>query len=205
MIINKKILALCDIASKDGYRPVLNAIKFEKDRAVATDSYSLMVIPLQQIDPTDLPEISGQVYSPEIDCVINAVEVSEVAKSIKKNNMDLSWAETAWSVASGDDKTVKFFTTDLDTRSYKEVRKVEGNYPEYNKVLDPALEKKAVVEISVNPARLVKMLNAMIKAGASKDGYVTLKVSGALDPLVIKANQGTEEIATGLIMPVRTT
>ncbi len=194
MRINKKILGLVDIVSKEPYRQALTGIRFENGKAIATDGYKLLILELDKTDINDLPKIGGQ-EAIELDNVtVPSKDIKIIAKSIKKSK-NIALLNLAWNVKAEDGK-VRFITTDLDTNEIFDSKLIEVDYPKYEKILPT---KKPKFKIGVSVEHLEAMATAMRKSGAD---IITLEFNKPLDPIVLKAKDYDKNIY-GLIMPVR--
>lgn len=203
MIIDKKILGVCQIASKDVWRPALAGVRIHKGKVVATDGYSLIIaqLPDQSIEE-NLPAIDGQKYQKVDNALLNAQDLANVAKSIKHHNK-LDALNHAW-VVQADEGSVRFVTTDLAVNTQMDLPRVVADYPKYENLVDEAVARKKSHKITVNITKLKTMLDSFIKAGVDKEGMVELDVpDDRTKPLVLRAKDNKQKDLFGLIMAIR--
>ncbi|HZE87067.1 MAG TPA: hypothetical protein VE090_02555 [Methylomirabilota bacterium] len=202
MKIDKRILGVCDIASKESARPQLASVRFENGKAVATDGYSLMVIEQEKIEDDEIPKVAGFDYVSVDGLSLPAQPLAKFVKEIKRNKF-LPVLSTGWTVRNEEGR-VTLATTDLEETSIKEMKQPEGEYPNYQKVIDGEMKKEPVVKISFDPIKMILLLQAMVKAGATSCRPVTVRVSGDLNPIIITTQDGQEREIFALLMPMRT-
>lgn len=200
MKIDKRFLGLCEIAGNDA-RPILSGIKFEKNRAVATDGFRLMIIQLEQdISKDDTPIITGQEESDPGECVLPAKGVADILKQIRSNK-NIEVLNTAWTVPT-QDPWVRFVTTNIDTNTYKELKKIEGDYPKYESVLKIE-EKHSIAEVEISAKMLADTLKSMIRAGIGWNDGVQIKIFGANEAVIITGKDHKQREIKAVVMPRR--
>lgn len=200
-IIDKVILAACQIASKDDSRPVLSGIKFEKDRAVATDGFRLITVTYPDQDPNDMPQLGERVLNDE-EVVLPAKNVEAALKRIPKNpNLPILNCAV---IEKEKDGVVTITSTDLNSFSEEKVRKIDGTYPEYQKILDSTKAKEVTAKFSVNAQLMSETLKAMATAlkYLGNATTVAVEVRGSNDPILITCESKERKIEA-LVMPVR--
>ncbi|MFA5013985.1 MAG: hypothetical protein WC549_00395 [Actinomycetota bacterium] len=201
MILDKKIMGVCSIASTDETRPILTGVLLKDNKAIATDGYSLIETELPHIDnvETKLPPTGNQYINGET-MLISAVQLSKVLTNIP-NKPKLPILGYAWTAKSSNEKTVKIVSSDLETTNAPEIMTIEGNYPDYNKV-KPVTEVKA--KITVNAKYLIKLLQAVIKTDPDQiNNIVTIEVRSEKEPIVIKNGNGENSKTYAMQMPCR--
>jgi DNA polymerase III sliding clamp (beta) subunit (PCNA family) len=196
---NKNNLAVANIASKSSIKPELASVLFEKDATVATDSFKLVRITTpKDLNFDDYPTDNGKSFKPVDGVMLKANHVKTVkppklTPALKKSIPELDTVV----VNDLDDDAVEFVTTDCEVMDKKRVFKVNGTYPKYEQVI-PKTEPTAAVMINVD--HLLQTLQ-VLKNVTDGFGTLELEVRGVHEPVIIKANNGTQE-GLGLVMPM---
>ena len=204
MLLDKKITALCSIASKEEGRPILQSIKLANSKAITTDGFRLLEIELPKWEgyQEELPSTGHDPLVNDEPYLILASELKKALDMIPKKST-LPILGYAWTAKSSMENTVKIVSTDLSTLNAPEIRLVEGSFPETEKVKPTG---KSVFEISVNAVLLAELLTAMVKAGAGENSNNPVKLKFYLDkPIMLEAATQDKRKITGLLMPVRET
>ena len=190
--LDKKVLAVASIASKNSARPVLCGVLFRDGKMVATDSYKLLEIGLDQnLDASEFPVSDQQVMQNEANFILPA----ESLKKIKFNKK----AQDAFPILSNAvfvdeaDKHVSILTSDLVEESKIKIPKIEGNFPPLSKIFPEGEGASVVVDIKY----LKEMVWAFEKAGCKS---VKLTTYGKLQGLVLTHKDNN---VRGVIMPQR--
>jgi len=202
MIIDKRIIGVAMATSKDEIRPVLASVKFKDGKQIGTDGFYMLMIQEKNVDKADIPIIEDKKYEPVEEAMIPAKELIAFAKKIKKSNT-LPILENAWTIPT-EEGSIKLITTDLDNSSYLQTRKVAGEYPNVDKIIDEAKAKKPVIEINFSPKKMRELLQAMEKAGLDQ-GYsmVTMQLTGVNDAIVLTGNDSEKREVFGMLMPMK--
>lgn len=196
---NKASLGVVDFCSKDKNNPVLNSVFFDKNITVATDGYMMMVVENDKtIKNEDFPETNNELGSIE-GKMMRAEDVKEVIKSIpKKQSMPI--LNYAAPIKTEDDK-VGLVTTNLEIENTKIARTVEGEYPNYKKIMDNHKTPKATVRLN---ARLLRTVcDYFCKYALENNEYIDIEVGTELDPVRFGGTTVEGQKINGLIMPVR--
>jgi len=196
MLYNQNCVNICKFASKSETRPELAGVFFKTDRVVITDGFRLieMTVP-SDIKIEDYPKVQGKSamrgFKPFI---ISAKELSKI--KIPKNKTLFILNNIA--VNYVDDQRVELMTTNLETADIKSFKRIDGQFPDYEKIF-PTGEVKA--EISCNGEMLAEMLEVMSKLD-NNNKTVKIKFYGDNIPLVLEAKNNNQE-ARSLLMPLR--
>ncbi|RAN77987.1 hypothetical protein B5P43_18320 [Bacillus sp. SRB_336] len=190
MLINKNHLKTRWTASNDTTRPVLTTIQIRTDGdeviAAATDGYILSEVRERTPSEEEFPKVTNSVAVTET--VILATTAASISAAIKKNN---SLPIMNYARVGSDGITV----TNLEQTQEFSDRPVEGKFPDYQKLIPPSDQAKAVVNI--NPALLEKLLKVF-----KGEGSVRLEIHGLLSPVVLRAAHD-ELTITGVVMPLK--
>ncbi len=200
MLLDKKLTAVCTIASKEEGRPVLQAVKLANGKATATDGFRLLEIDLPKWDKyeEELPTTGHEPLTNDEPYQILATELKK-ALDLIPTKTTLPILQHAWTAKGTRENTVKIISTNLETTNSPEFTLVEGNYPEVDKIKP---QEAPVFEISVNAKLLAELLQAMVKAEPLAN---TVKMS-FYDPLKVvklEAQDFDKRNIVGYIMPVR--
>lgn len=195
MLYNKINLEVSRFASTNESRPELTGVFFTKDKVVATDSFKLVEITTPRgLKVEDYPKVNGKAamrgFKPFI---VPAKELSKIKISSNKdlpmlNNMAVSYV---------DDKRVDFITTDLESVQVKSLRRIDGQYPDYERVF-PKSKPKA--EVLINGDFLAEVAELLAKTNKLRS--IRVKFYGENMPLVIESS-GEEQTARAMVMPMR--
>ena len=196
MLFNKHNFAVAKFASKGTTRPELEGVFFKADKTVATDSFQLVEISTPKVKVEDFPAVQGKVIMRGFKPFIVST------KGLKDIKFPNNGAVQSLPILSNagikhiDENSVEFITTDLEVSNSVSVRRIQGEFPEYESIIptgDP------VVEVIVNAQYLADMLQVL---GALDSGsHVKIKIYGKDKPLVIEA--GKEQKGRGLLMPIK--
>jgi len=195
MLYNKLNLAVAKIASTNDSRPELASVLFTKDKTAATDSFRLIEITVDNsVRVEDYPKIEGKDVIKEITPFLVSAKALKEIKPVKSKTMPIL---NYVAITFADDKQVEFSATNLETVERKMLRKVEGTFPEYEKVI-PTDEPKA--KITLNANYLLDVL--AILAEVNKQGTVEIEFYEDGKPLLLKASNGSQS-ARALVMPLK--
>lgn len=195
MLLNQNNLNVCKIASKSETRPELAGVFITKDKTVATDSFRLIEMSTpSNIKAEDYPKVQGKTamrgFKPFI---ISAKELSKI--KIPKNK-SLPIVENI-AISHVDNTHVELMTTDLETADIKSFRKIDGTFPDYEKIF-PKENPKAEVEL--NAEYLAEVCEVLSKINNLKS--VKIKFYGDNMPLVLEA-KNQDQASRAMIMPLR--
>lgn len=188
MLISKHHLLTRHTASADQSRPLLTAIEIFKQGeevvAVATDGYILSEV--RETVPSDegFPgDASG------VDKVrLTAKSAAKMSSALKPNKL---LPVLGYANATSDGIVV----TDLEHMVTFNDAEIEGNYPDYAKLIPDS--KAATATVRVNPEYLMKALKPF-----KGEHSVELETHGELKPVVIRSSSAGRTIL-GVVMPVR--
>jgi|ERR1700719_4025520 len=198
MILDKKIAAICPIASKEATRPVLGSIYINNGKAIATDGFALIEVglPKEQTEE-DIPDIPGVQLSTETKLLIPAKPLESALKLIPKK-ASLPILTKAWTAKGSQDNSIKIISTDLTTTNAPEIMQTIGEFPHTEKV-KPQTQPQATV--SFDPEKMITLLTAMVKAGTNRKG-VTIEIREKLQPIVLTSQDDEEKDIYAILMPL---
>lgn len=202
MILNKTLLAHSKIASRDDLRPILQAIKIENGtHAVSTDGFKLLKTPLPQVEFSDLPNMPGYKNVDIKDALIPMKSLETAIKQIPKKST-LPILQNTWTVESAQEETIRLISTDLESVNVPEIRKIEGEFPNYQIIIDSVEEEPIKSKIAVNAQLMVEIMQAFVLAGVANN-IVTMEIRSSDKAIIIRGENEGKEKVLGLIMPVR--
>jgi len=185
-LLTKDILIASSVASKSNIKPELSSVKITNDEIIATDSFKAIII--KRDDDVSIEEYPGGDKAKLSDdgVLIDATQVLKKLKFHKIKNIPIL-SEKAIIIEK--ENTVDIQTTDLETIDTVSFRKVNGNYPSFDKLI-PTDED--FIKIKLSPTLLREII------GCFKDD-MSIEIEVRKDkPIVIKSGN-----KTGLLMPMR--
>ena len=196
MLYNNNNLNITKIASKNENRPELTGVFFKSDKTVATDTFRLIEMSTpSNVKPEDYPKLpSGKTAMR--GCKPFIVSAKELSKIKIPNNKTLPIVNHL-AIGHVDDQRVELLTTDLETEQVKSLRRIDGNFPDYEKLFPV---DKPIAEVELNADYLSELLNIMGKLNNLKS--VKIKFHGPDKPLVLEAS-GPDQKARGMLMLLR--
>lgn len=194
MLWNKHNLTVAKFAAKNGIREELASMYFLKDKTVATDTFRLLEVSVPaDVKIEDFPQVQGK--SAMRGCEPFLVDARSVA-SIKLPKSKLPILQHC-TIKHCDKQYVEFLTTDGEIAESKTLRRIDGQFPDYEQIF-PKDEPKA--EVYINGKMLGELLTAMSEL--SEDKGVTIRFFGEENPLVLLAESKVQK-ARGIMMPMR--
>jgi len=202
MIYNKNNLLVHNIASTDESRPELNSLLFLPDRTVSTDSYKLLEVKNNStISSEDIPILpSGNkplVNFAKKGYIIPVKAVKKVLSNIP-SKPSLPILKNCWFTTGADPKVSNISTTDLEQADTVSVRGIDGQYPDYKKIM-PDISKDHR-KITVNAKYLRDLCNTISKMSIDN---IDIYIKGSTDPITIKAKTDNDQTVTGLLIPIK--
>jgi len=213
MYLNKANLELAALACTDAGRTNLAVLRVEPTRTIATDGHVLGIVDVPALDPKDYPAVGGLT---ETDAAFEACSIPVPAarallKAIPKARhqpiLRNAKVDVAASNANG---TFRAVTTDLETTTPIEARKVDETFPDIAQVM-PTGEPR--LRVAFDAALLAHVLSTAVKMGLpGKNNAVTLeffrdhnasKDTATPQPLKITGKTTEGQAITFLVMPCR--
>ena len=209
-LFSRTLKALAQFLSKDGTRPILGAVHITPTKVIATDSYKLAVITYDTgTNPENFPKIGDRTVTAELSPVnINGKQFLKALADIpavrrKKSRTGrltgilpiLGYA----AVVGSDESSVHIATTDLDQSTVRMVKRVEGTFPDYTKLL-PDSDDEPAATIAFNVGFLAEVAKAFKDFGAD---LVEVELRGAMKPGYFKATNKLDQTMEVILMPVR--
>lgn len=201
MNINKLNLEISQCASKEEGRYHLNGVHFTKDYTESTNGHVLgrITYPTQM----DIEELPAQIKSDLKDKIDDFIVPLRGIKDLKfPQKVILPILQYVYVDVESTNKNgvARFSSTDLETTPVTEIRKIDGEFPETDRVWPK--EEEAVFEICIDSNYLKIM--ADIASKFSKHGGCKLTFYGIDSPVKIHAyNSDTDQTFTGVIMPMK--
>ncbi len=194
MLYNKHNFAVAKFTGKSGVRLELKGVFFTSTKTVATDSFKLVEINAPKVNAEDFPVVQGKsIMRGFKPFIVSAKGLRDI--KFPKRPPHLSVLENA-GIKHISENTVEFITTDLESSNSVSVRRIQGEFPEYESIIPTG---KPVVEVIVNAQYLVDMLQVL--GALDNNRLVKIKLYGKEKPLVIEA--GKDQKGRGLLMPIK--
>jgi hypothetical protein len=201
---NKENFAVAKVASKDEQRYRINSIYCHPKYTVGCDGYALMIVTAPKVDIKEMPTPSeGELTDQFKPFILELEDAQKIEKSIPKK-VDIPILKHV-AVIKSEDKNAfaKLFTTDLQIQNIIVSKKVEGEYPQFGKVLPKG---KPVKTIRVQTKLLRNLLSAIEEAqGPAKMPYVDLQIYDDEEgPIRLSScNQNTNQKITAVLMTMK--
>jgi DNA polymerase III sliding clamp (beta) subunit (PCNA family) len=186
MKLDKAILALRYVVSREETRVNLSGIYLEPTGAVATDGHMLATIEAPKVELAD-GETEPEPLKP---CILANADAEAIAKALPKRSHNpaelLASIDTATSNANG---TLKVSTGSATF----EPRKVNGEFPDYRQVIPSS---PVVFRVSFN----ADYLASLVKVAKAADGssVVTLEFTGDKDTGKPSSSSSSKEPAESI-------
>lgn len=185
---NKLNLAVGKVASKTSIKPELGSIAFYGNKTVATDSFRLL-------------EVSAPGAALEEPVMLNANHLKGNFKMTPdKERMKFDKEYKAAMKQNG-------FLVELDEIKKKSgAEPIEGTFPKYEDILEPAFKREDDIKFSINGKYLAEMLTIM--AGTNKFAQVEFSIPQGQGKAIVltaktaKTKDSESQIVRGLIMPM---
>jgi len=164
MLIPKKSLLVIKAASTDQTRFILNGVHITPDGSgIATDGHILFKhTPDELSDPKDYPAIEGVNLTDETPLqpfTLSSDSIQALLKAIpKKSHLPILSNIALDTKATNNNSSAVMAVTDLETSQVFKPKKIEGDYPDYEKVI-PSETPKVVIGFIVET--LTKALQTM--------------------------------------------
>jgi len=202
MLYNKDNFAIKNFTSESENRPEIAGIFVTQKETVATDSYVLARVSVENSNIQDFPEIPNKRIPRGFSSfILPADKAGDVTKIFNKPNQNLPILDYAV-ISMKKDDMVEIGTTDLE--SYKSVmgKITEGKFPDYKQI---SVKKGKYNSITVNAKYLAKIASFL-------SSFVDQKTDVTIDfpvdpekPLFFNAKKTTGQVAEVILMPIRTT
>lgn len=192
--LSKDLLLAAKFASKNPSRPVLTSVMVTNEKIVATDSYKLIEITHKTEDSADFPVVPGVKLVQELEAPILLPAKDLLAKLKFPTKAPLLILENG-ALCNDSEKTIGIVTSDLDTSTTLQFKKVEGNYPDYSHIMP---QEPPVQTILMDAELLIEALQAF------KDGdtnLVELQFFSNVRPLILLGKATENENKKALVMP----
>jgi len=207
-IYNKNNLAIAGACSADSVRPEISGVLFKKDRTVATDSYMMIEVvnPAEMLaSESEYPAIPNEkhfVNFPKSGLIIPAVSVNKVKKNLAEvKNQILPILQNCVFLSPRTAGISLIASTDLEKTDIVSVKSIDGQYPNYNRILQNI--KGANISVSLDIAKLKQIIDILSTMNLLLDGRIKITVNEKNEPFVIKAETKENQQITAVIMPLR--
>ena len=202
---NRENFSVAKIASKDQGRYHLNGIYCHPKFTVGSDGKTLMIVTTpKKVDIKEMPIPTGEELIDKFDpFILDLKDAQKIEKSIPKKSPLPILQHIVILKSESESPFVKLFTTDLQSQNITVSKKIDGEYPEFGKVLPKG---KPIKVIRVQTKLLKALLDAIeIAQGSVEMPYVDLKIyDNGMGPIGLKSiNNNTGQRITAVLMPIR--
>lgn len=208
-MFNKNNLLIHSIANKnDNGKIILQGVKFEKDKTVATDGYKLIEVknPDEMLDDKEFPQINEDnktIKFNENGCIIPTKSIKKVLSNLTNKNPNLPILNNCIFLNSNKENS-KIATTDLEQIDIVKVRNIIGDYPDCNEIIPKNIDNKEYIKIIVNIKFLKEIIETISKMNLSSQNInLYLSSENKEKPIIIKTNTKEKQNITALLMPVK--
>ena len=209
MLYNRSHLSVRHACSTDETRYNLCGVHFLADGTTeATNGDWLLRAKPHKQDMEEFPATATAgipAHPPELEpFILPRDTVDALVKRLPKKQMALpilsnALLDVARANGNGD---ACFITTDLETQEMTKGRKIDGEFPNTDKVI-PAADKKPTATFGVNLKYLAACYKAVVEFGGKQHTNVKIEIFGELEPIRLTySNPDTGELLA-VIMPVR--
>lgn len=205
-MLNKHNLAIASLASKDQSRFTLNGILVRPDCTVVTDGHQLTMVTTPKDDIESFPELPGAApacrdFKPFI---LPSAAAADVAKSLPKGRKTKTLPILNNAAVSADTREGDYavlMTTDLETARPFRVRKMAGNFPDFERVIPKRSD--STFRIRFNAELLVRVLNQCVSLmSEERIPMVELSFTDSAGPVRIDCESAdTGQKMTSVVMP----
>lgn len=213
MMYNKNNLAIHRIAGIDESRPVLAGVRFESNATVATDGYKLMIVETpKDSDDQAVDGLDGiRIKQGHDNVVIDRNTVAKIERELPKKPL-FEWLRGTFFTATSDSQVAELMTTDGVNHTKHIAKPIEGEYPDYAKIIP---KDKPAVTVAVNSKLLKQIIDtfcAMDLRGTAHiikiqlfDNHAGIDSPTSLMPMSITAETIEGQNVQAVLMPIRTT
>ena len=194
--LSKDLLLAAKFASKNPSRPVLTSVMVTNEKIVATDSFKLIEITHKTEDSADFPTVPGVKLVQELEAPVLLPAKDLLAKLKFPIKAPLPILENG-ALCNDSEKTIGIVTSDLDTSTTLQFKKVEGDFPDYSRIMP---QEPPVQTILMDAEILIEALQAF------KDGntnLVELQFFSDVRPLMLLGKTEENENKKALVMPCK--
>lgn len=215
-MLNKHNLSLASLASKETSRFTLNGILVTPTETVETDGHQLCTVSMQKTDTEAVPSPTGVDFAAVADWkpfILPAGEALDIAKALPKKST-IPILQNAFIGSKTDvNGTAQIAVTNLDQFRVFNPRKLEGNFPDWKRVIPKPEENPPALCVSIDAALLARVLKQVESfRGDVRQPFCRMyfwgdkKESGVLlcnNAIRIDADNDTGQHFTGVVMPGR--
>ena len=207
LLLSRANLELAALASSDSTRTNLAGLYVTPECTVATDGHALGIVDAPQTDGADFPRVAGMEPQPAETlkpCIIPTDGAKRMVKALPRRSrvpvLEHACVDVAHSNVNG---TFRAVTTDLETTTPIEVRKVDGEFPMYSQVIPGG---EPVFSIGFDTCLLRRVLDVAVKCkGRDYKGAAGFRFDfyGPDAPVKITGTNDGGQRLTFLVMPYR--
>ncbi len=207
-MLNKHNLNIAALASKEASRFSLAGIHVSKERTAVTDGHVLMTVTRPTCAAATFPTPPGapEATDEHKPFIMPTADALAIAKQLPKKSSIPVILNAAICVESPADssRVVRILTTDLERSQTNNVRPVDGNFPDIQRVMPDASKSK--FRICLDVTKLISVLQQFDKfaneAGPNHKP-VRLYFTDNQHAVRIDADGGDGQHMTGVVMPFR--
>ena len=204
-LLPRYLKAIAPFISRDETRAVLTAVHLTPTEVVATDSYRMVRIGYEGMDPADYPRIGSQkALAEDVTANVDGKTFIEALSSVparttSRRNFALPILRQVAVMEDGD-HFVTFGVTDLNQSTLFVARKVEGQFPAHEQLWPDPVKDPPRAQVALNARFLADMAKAAKDFGSE---VVHIEIRSSLKPVMFSATNDEGGTFSGLQMPVR--
>lgn len=198
-LFNKHNFQIADFCAKESSRAELNGIFIEPQRTTATDSFTLISVstptgfkidnyPSMPNKPTPKENFKPFILPAEDGKALTKLLSRKVSVPILENAV----------ILRSDNETAEIGATDLQSFQSITPKIIQGEFPKFNDIL---VERGSFIEISVNPAYLVKIGQFFSKFLIDKT--LKIKIPKEVDRPIFFYGKTEKQSVVAVLMPVK--
>jgi len=187
MKLKSEHLAVLAAASTDDTRVVLCGLAVYPDHVVATDSYGLVAV----------QRLPGDQSVTDFETILPASFVTAIKSAAKRDG--------CVEITNDGNGHVEASLVLAGTELTWQAPRIEGEFPRWQRCIPKG---EPIAEVHLNPKLLIRMLTAMVGAGAEEGGGVFLRVyadekgQGLMPLVLIRSKDPDQECMVAMVMPM---
>ena len=204
-MLNRHNLNIAKLAAKEPSRYAITGVRVEPERTVVTDGHCLVAVTTpKSYDPASYPVMDRVTPTREFEpFTLDRESALAIAKAIPRSRNLPVLEHAVIGAASNVNGHAQIAVTDLDRPQVFQPRKVEGEFPDYERVIPKA---EPTLRIAFNPVLLGAVLQqaAAFQKGRSQP-QVTFSFHDSNGEKAARLDCDNDEGQTfiGVVMPMR--
>jgi hypothetical protein len=198
MLLNRSVLNLAKLASKEASRYSLQAIAIEKDQAIVTDGHIMVKVQSAPVADDLFPAVAGlehRTFQNGDQVLVHRDAALAALKAIPKKTT----IPVLCNAAMGTDG--KLYTTDLENVGQFK-HEVTGQFPRWRDVM-PKADAPVTATIAFNARKMIQLCQYMVENGDARQPKVKLTVYDAQSAMKLEGKTADGQDVIMILMPVR--